>query len=664
MFDKKRVLIAVLVAILALLMRLPGLGAFMTADEANWMQRSAEFYHKIFRNKDTSGSFLTTHPGATGMWLIGAGEVLQEKRIGLDVDESTIPRFRLVATLPIAIATATLIGICSWLTMRWLGFSAGIWSGILLALDPFITGMSQVAHLDAILALSLLSAVISFFVYKKSGNTRYAVLAGIFAGLAMGTKLLPSLWFFVWIPGVTFLQHWKRPWVSIQKTVRVGGLIFGVAMLTFYMLWPALWFSTDIGRSFEKDVPTIVQDGHIEVEISEEPIEPATFYIRTILGRTTPFVLVLSVTAIAIALYGAVRQKSWNDIVWMGLYSIGFLILISAIAKKGDRYALPALVALIPLASWSLTMAWKVIQKRFTGESPLFTKRRVIMSAFVLVVLLFGQIYVWMPYSIAYNNPLFDVRPSSQKGWGEGLDAAARWLNQHPFAERLYIASWYPTVTATYFNGRTMSLSSREDHRIGFVVTYRNMYGRAQDDIASNVLDEFVDKEPEHVIHIHGEPYVWIYNTLGPRYFTKNVGELVSGREVGQLVPIDFDNWDRIDFAIATYSGRNNTEDVIVHIREDVNATKDIRTIRVNARNISDQDWQAFPFEPITDSKGKTYYIAITSPTSQPGNAVTVRYVQEDVKPGQIVIRNEPLQSGETMDMFIREGDLGYRLVY
>jgi hypothetical protein len=272
-----------------------------------------------------------------------------------------------------------------------------------------------------------------------------------------------------------------------------------------------------------------------------------------------------------------------------------------------------------------------------------------------------GLTLLLAPYSIAYNSPLFDVRPLPQQGWGEGLDAAARWLNQHPLIDQLIVASWYPGVLRTYFDGTTMSLSSRDDDRVGFVVTYRNMEGRPEDDTASNTLDEFKGRKADHIIYIQGVPYVWIYRTLGPRYFHRHVGELVGGMEVGQFVPVEQDSWHHVAVLFATFSGRQNTEDVQLHIREDINATSDLRTVVVNARELEDNGWHQFKFEPIPDSAGKTYYVALTSSESRPGNAVTVRFTDKDVLPGQLVIRPRALFSHEHTADFLREGDMAYR---
>lgn len=69
-------------------------------------------------------------------------------------------------------------------------------------------------------------------------------------------------------------------------------------------------------------------------------------------------------------------------------------------------------------------------------------------------------------------------------------------------------------------------------------------------------------------------------------------------------------------------------------------------------------------FDPIPDSAGKPYYLAVTSPTGRPGNAVTVNFQSRDVLPGTLVLLRRPLRPGETRLQFTRQGDLAYALVY
>lgn len=627
--------LVVLIGILSLLVRLPGLGVFMTADEPNWMIRSADFYHQVFRHHHPLGTFMTTHPGATAMWLIGIGEFVQEARLGVDVDTSNLRAFRLAATLPIALATAALVSVVTWLAIRLLGFWPGLLGGVLLAVDPYLTGMSQVAHLDAVLALCMVGSVVSGLLYLKRSATGYVVLAGMLAGLAMGTKLLPALWLFAFWAGL-LLWRWRWQWREIVRSFFFFG---GIAVLTFYVMWPALWFGTDLDRSFKHDVATVVTDEHVVLEESDEPITPVTFYGRAVLGRTTPLVLFTAVGVLTITIFFVARYRRMPAVLALGLYALGFLVLMTIVAKKADRYALPALAVLPLLAGWGLAVALSRLRERW---------RLVVVTLGSAAVVL--QLWLWMPYALAYNNPLFDVRPWPQQGWGEGLEAAATWFNAHPLGDRLTIASWYPAVTGTYFKGKTMSLSSRHDPRVGFVVLYRNMDGRARDTIASDVLDEFKNREPVYVVDIMGKPYVWIYETLGTHYFTKRAHEIIGTDEVGQIIPAAPAAWDHIELGMANYSGRVNTHEVILTIREQPDGLV-VRQVATNARNIEDS-WQRFRFEPIPDSAGKSYFVSLTSPTSVPGNAVTVRYIDKDILPGDMY------QNGE-----LKQGwDVAYRL--
>lgn len=456
------------------------------------------------------------------------------------------------------------------------------------------------------------------------------ILCGILTGLAAATKLMPSVWLFVFFAIYLAYQYRFR----VGEIIRRLGFLFGVAALTFHVVWPTMWTNPDILYAVTRDATRVVQDVHVETEQSEEPISPLSFYARTVLGRTTPFVLILSVAGIIYPLLrlpagSGEKQWGWN-VVWLLIYAIGFLVMITLAAKKADRYALPALVALPVIAGWALG---RVHSHLHTRCGNLVTTPGVVTVGMLLI----AQIWVWSPYTIAYNSPLFDVRPLPQQGWGEGLEAAAAWLNAQSRSEETFIASWYPSVMQVFFKGKTLSLSSREDDRIGFVVLYRNMQGRGPDDIATNVLQEFQGRQPVHVVEIQGVPYVWIYDVRGLYYFPQHVGELFGQKTIGQLVPVNQDNWRAIEIGLATFSSRNNTQDVILHVRENIEATEDVRSVRASAQDIQDSSYHRFEFEPITDAAGKTFYVFLDSPTSQPGDAITVRFANDDVLPGEMV---------------------------
>ena len=654
MWDKKTWLGLLVVFVVGLGLRMIGLGDFMTADEENWMLRSAGFYHKVFRDGDLGGTFMTTHPGATTMWLAGGGIAWQENRLGFDIDSSNLASFRKAALVPVVLAMAWLIVLAAGLLTKLAGLKQGVVVGLLLAMDPYLIGMSQIAHLDALLALFMLNAVLVFLIFLRGKNMGWLILAGVMTGLAMGTKFLPALWLLVFFAVLLLSANYnrlKKEWLVLIKTIGLG---LGVAALTFFMVWPAILTRPDFQIGYiGRDAATVISDEHVEVVGASGRIAPASFYARTVGGRSTPLVLLLIVGVLAGAIRFAWHYKKMPLVLWFLIYATGFLGVISIVAKKADRYALPALVALLVVAGLGAAAAFERAIYLTPSPSPKLGEGSKVAVGVLLFVALLMVPIILSPYAIAYSNPLWpNIRSLSQQGWGEGLDEAARWLNRHPLGEDLFVASWYPGVTRTYFRAQTMSLSSRDDPRVGYVVLYRNMMGRGFDDEASDILREFVDREPVYIVYIQGQPYVWIYEQIGLHYFDKNAGEIFGEIEVGQTVTIDENNWSGIKIGMATFSGRNNTEDIILQIKESREAGTVLREVKVNARRIVDGEYQEFNFTPIEDSAGRSFYVSLTSPSSYAGNAVTVKYIDRDILPGEMWLR----------DRFRPDFDLAYSL--
>lgn len=669
----RSIFIALVIAGLSLGLRLPGLGDFMTADEANWMDRGRSFYKDTFIG-NLGGTFMSTHPGATAMWLIGGGIVAQESRLGFSFEPDTLIHFKKAATLPMLVFISLLLGLCAWLLIPLMGEGAALLAGLFLAADPYLIGSSQLVHLDALQATLMLAALLSFLLFLRAQArpahtpyrikpTAFIVLVGILTGLACGNRLMMALWL-VPVYGVLLIIHYRHTlranWTHVGNKL---GLIVGIGALVFYALWPVLWVKDDVSRSFVRDVRTSFTDEHVALAVSDEPINPTSFYLRTWAARTTPLTQGLLVGAVLLAGFALLRRKpmahlrldTYTILALLG-YAIGFMVIISLAAKKADRYALPPLIAFPAIAGWLL---WRVLtlvrNKKYRHRYFQYALLGVVVIAVIWVPLR------WSPYAIAYNNPYFDVRPLSQQGWGEGLEAAAQWLNQQPLADKVIVASWYKTVLAPYFKGKTMTLSSRDDYRVSYVVTYRNMESRAEDTIASDVLDEFKGKQPVYVASIMGKPYAWVYDTGTVGRFYRHVGELLPAMEVGQTVTPPATVWDSIDIGFATFESRANFSDIIFHVRENMDSTDDIRTVRVNTRELKDNKWHTFLFAPIISDSSRSYYIAVTADNATPGNAVTVRYVDRDILPGEFSFRTRSLAGNERMSDYIKPGDIAYR---
>ena len=114
------------------------------------------------------------------------------------------------------------------------------------------------------------------------------------------------------------------------------------------------------------------------------------------------------------------------------------------------------------------------------------------------------------------------------------------------------------------------------------------------------------------------------------RTYTTNAGELTRDTLVGQTFVAGRDDLLAISIMFATYSGRDNTEPIKFHIREGIDSAVDLRVVEVDPRDLGDNQFYRFDFVPIADSKGKTYFFFVVSPTSHLGNAVTVDIDTQD----------------------------------
>lgn len=150
---------------------------------------------------------------------------------------------------------------------------------------------------------------------------------------------------------------------------------------------------------------------------------------------------------------------------------------------------------------------------------------------------------------------------------------------------------------------------------------------------------------------------------------TGNVGEIYGAREVGQTFESLRPRLRAVAFQVATYSGRENTEDVIFELRKKPEDFKPIRTVRVNARRFKDHQRFAFNFSPLSDSRGKTYYASLRSPTSRPWNAITVdvsnRNPYKKAGPSSLLVFRRTERSGVDIAASTkRESDLAFSVIH
>ena len=179
--------------LVALVARLMAHDLVITADEDNWMRRAGGFTYGIL-NLQLGRTYQNGHPGVTTMWVamltLGPQRMLQyADRIHNQLLVGRVPGFwdALVDARPgFALVTALLVTLIAGLAWRVFGPLVGGLTGLLLALEPFYLAISQLVHMDAILAGCMVASVLAALVrWTRDGGRGWLIVSGVLAGLAI-----------------------------------------------------------------------------------------------------------------------------------------------------------------------------------------------------------------------------------------------------------------------------------------------------------------------------------------------------------------------------------------------------------------------------------------------------------------------------------------------
>jgi hypothetical protein len=207
---------------------------------------------------------------------------------------------------------------------------------------------------------------------------------------------------------------------------------------------------------------------------------------------------------------------------WAYLFS--FILFMTLGDKKFDRYILPVYPMAEILAALGLCQLGALVAKG-VGEryrNTILSGRSAWAFGLVVAVLLqAGFTLPHYPYYLTYYNPLVGggwLAPQVYYvGWGEGLDQVARYLNQKPGAAQLKVSSWYHRELIPFFAGSADRLDPKGDanlmpwHIADYVIFYLNQVQRENPDQA--LVNYIRSLEPEHVVHLKGMDYAWLYRT-------------------------------------------------------------------------------------------------------------------------------------------------------
>jgi hypothetical protein len=120
---------------------------------------------------------------------------------------------------------------------------------------------------------------------------------------------------------------------------------------------------------------------------------------------------------------------------------------------------------------------------------------------------------IYHPYYFTYYNPLVLGWRWAPKtllvGWGEGLDEAARYLNERPQGA---VVAWYESIFPIFYDGQVEPVVPQEnlitaDHTVLYI-------NQVQRDIPSpNIIHYFrTRRQPEYTVSLNGIENAWVYS--------------------------------------------------------------------------------------------------------------------------------------------------------
>ncbi|TSC73177.1 MAG: glycosyltransferase [Parcubacteria group bacterium Gr01-1014_38] len=650
--------------LIALAPRLIGIGLFLTADEKSWMGRGVNFLQAVqeFHFNET---LQTTHPGIPTLWLVGISVRIIARLKNIPFTAESLQLFiqgtQVTFALLNSVLVAALFLALRRLTRPWVARAAAL----VIALDPFLIGYSKVVHVDALLAgFTALSLIL--FLAAMQGREEHPhtvpsaalVWSGIFGALAILSKI-PGL---ILLPMATLSlfadrQAWGREEGRVR--LRLLGQWLVIIVATTLVLWPGLlWVPDPVGnvKIVQRDLSAAFSTPHHMADAYS--IKP-WHYPSTLLARTTipsliglaALLLLLPVSMPKLAtLSGTSRRTLW--------ILLAFVVLFTAAmtfgAKKGDRYLLPV----FPVVNLLGVIGLAALVSRVR---PQWTEARAAKTVFLLAVLpLAGELLFLGPYALAYYNRLFPPSFSQELGWGEGLDQVARYLNQLDDGGKIAVASWYPEELKALVHRPVFHLSARDQLRVGYVVLYRNMFGRSPDHPANDFIDEYYRRRtPVFTATVNGLPYAWVYHQ--PAY-TGILGELTQESVVVAELPVSAGTLRGVETLVATYSGRADMGTFVLRLRQTVEGP-DVRANRLPIRGEDDNQWVRFSLEPLLVQEPGTFITLLTTEGTSPGEAPTLRAAPQEKSAPHFGVGNRTVSPRDLLTTHRSRGLLGLRPV-
>jgi hypothetical protein len=526
------------------------LDRWIMIDEVHWVGRSANFYRALWSG-ELQYTFQQSHPGVMTMWagmfayLFRFPEYVHQ--VGYNVTWPILDIEGNLRALGVHPGDMLVAGRVSKILMqgafylgsllfvrRLLGIQVAIVTGILIAFDPFLSGLDSMLHVDGLFTIIAFCAVLSVGWASVSGFGSKApwVVSGAISACAWLTRLqgliIPLIAGAIIVFAIAAYRRQEKPGEPVSKVLRAGLLWLGGWTVTSLVLFPALWFDP-IGTFdglFTLSSQSVTEPHGVAVYFDgkiyrEDP--GLLMYPLGIVWHMTP------ITMLGLVLFGAFAVRAWRRhavpiSAWVTLgtlvaFCVVYFVGMSISAKKLDRYMLPLFPTLELLAAygylWAASFAVEYRRSIARYSFPVIASALLIFQGIATIGV--------FPYRLEYYNPVFGGAVAAKDmfrfGYGEGTDQVRDFviLNARSDDKQVVTASsvvdplftWIDKgVDSRFVFGPTFQAGTPQGwYEIDF---YAIGYQEAQ--VGGNSLqDDLLDYTPIKIVTIEGVDYYTVY---------------------------------------------------------------------------------------------------------------------------------------------------------
>ena len=426
---------------LALVIRLIDLGgAGVTWDEDIYWSAGRNYVENLLSFDLHPGAWQwnAEHPPIT-KYVIGIAALLTENYWAA----------RALSALELALACALLVPVGARLGSR----IAGVFAGVVASLTPHLIAHGQIiGHEAPSLLLWVLGVGLALELHPKPDaaqadglsppvipNRRFILQligVGVVVGLSAATRFIAALLG----PMVLLVVTSTAP--SGQRLRTFGMALLGlplVSILVFWAVWPLLW--DDPIQRLMSSWETLRTPHAFEPFGGTLTNSPPWTYFFKYLVATAPLGVLAGIFFYAIRLFRKRRERqTWADaLIILGWCFIPLIVGLSPVRQDGVRYVLPSVMAMSLVAGLGFAELATLLQRWVLGRGRALTARWVhlIIGASVMGYLGWVCVRAHPYYLDYYGEHTGGASKVSQHyqfetaWWGEGLDRAIDYVNQH-----------------------------------------------------------------------------------------------------------------------------------------------------------------------------------------------------------------------------------------